>query len=214
MKRLFGGVNALSVPGDDVLTFSKYFLNVLADFPSDQTPLRPQTAELFRRLMADRGTLSPTVNGLPPGLTQADLAPSPHKIVQGPNLIVIMYEAFGGHRQVYLDGRSLPADPQPLWLGYSVGHWDDKTLVIETAGFNDKSRLDAFGHPHSDVLHVTERFRRRDFGHMDVAITVEDKMMYTRPFTVQFADRLIPDTDVGEYYCAENEKDRKHINSE
>src|SRR3977135_3322285 len=121
MRRIFGDVNALSVPGDDALTYSKYFLNLLADFKPEESLLRPETAELFRSLMANRGTESPTVNCLPPGLTQADLGPNPHKIVQAPGLIVIIYEAFGGHRQIYVDGRKPPPDPQPLWLGYSVG---------------------------------------------------------------------------------------------
>jgi hypothetical protein len=123
----------------------------------------------------------------------------------------MMYEGFGGHRQIYLDGRSLPSDLQPLWLGYSVGHWDGETLVVDSGGFNDKSRLDAFGHPHSEALHVVERFRRRDFGHIDVDLTVEDPRQYLTPFTVKFVDRLIPDSDVGEYYCGENEKDKAHI---
>ena len=211
MKRLFGDVSALSVPGDDPLTFSKYFFNVLADFKAEESPLRPEMAERFRSLMENRGTESPTVKCLPPGLTQADLGPNPYKIVQAPGLIVILYEVFGGHRQIYVDGRQPPADPQPLWLGYSVARWDGDTLTVDTMGFNDKSRLDAFRHPHSEDLHVVERFRRRDFGHIDVQLTIDDPGMYSRPFSITFVDRLIPDSDVGEYYCAENEKDRARI---
>jgi hypothetical protein len=211
MKRTFGAINALSVPGDDALTFSKYFLNLLADFTAEQSPLRPEAADRFQQLMANRGAESPTVNCLPPGITQADLGPNPHKIVQAPGVIVIMYEVFGGHRQIYVDGRRPPADPQPLWLGYSVGRWDGDTLAVDTVGFNDKSRLDAYGHPHSEDLHIVERFRRRDFGHMDVQLTIEDPRTYTRPFTIRFTDLLVPDSDVGEYYCSENEKDRAHI---
>jgi hypothetical protein len=211
MRRRFGAVNALSVPGDDVLTYSKYFLDLLTDFRPGESPMRPETEALYQQLRENRGTQSPTANCLPPGITQADLGSSPHKIVQGPGLIVILYEAFGGHRQVYLDGRSLPVDPEPLWLGYSVGHWEGDTLVVDSGGFNDQSRLDAFGHPHSEALRVVERFRRRDLGHMDVEITVDDPDMYQRSFTVKFVDRLLPDTDVGEYFCAENEKDRAHM---
>jgi hypothetical protein len=161
--------------------------------------MRPQTMELFRQLAAPRGTSSPAVNCLPPGLTQADLGPSPHKIIQTPGMIVVLYEVFGGHRQINLDGRSLPADPQPLWLGYSVGRWEGDTLVVETRGFYDKSRLDALGHPHSDALHVIERFHRRDIGHMDVSLTIDDPLMYLRPFTISVIDRLVPDSDVGEF---------------
>jgi hypothetical protein len=211
MKQLFGDINALSVPGDDILTFSKYFLSILVDFKPEESPLRPDAAERFRELMAKRGTESPTANCLPPGITQADVGPNPYKIVQAPGAIVIMYELFGGHRQVYMDARKVPANPQPLWLGYSVGRWDGDTLAVETGGFNDKSRLDAFGHPHSEDLRTVERFHRRDFGHMDVQLTIEDPRTFTRPFTIKFTDRLVPDSDVGEYYCAENERDRAHI---
>jgi hypothetical protein len=211
MEKLFGALYAVSVPGDDIVSNSKYFLNILADFPANSSPMRPETMELFQRLAATRGTSSPTVNCLPPGLTQADLGPSPHKIIQTPGVIVVLYEAFGGHRQIYVDGRSLPADAQPLWLGYSAGRWEGDTLVVDTRGFNDKSRLDALGHPHSEMLHVTERFRRRDFGHMELSLTVDDPQMYRRPFTVSVIDRLVPDSDVGEFFCVENEKDRAHM---
>jgi hypothetical protein len=211
MKRMFGDVNALSVPGDDVLTFSKYFLNLLADFKPEESPLRPEAAERFRWLAANRGRESPTANCLPPGLPQADAGPNPHKIIQTPALIVIIYEAFSSHRQIYLDGRTVPTDREPLWLGYSVGRWDGDTLAVDTVGFNDKSWLDAFGHPHSEDLHVVERFRRRDFGHMDVQLTIDDPRMYARPFTVKLTDLLVPDSDIGEYFCSENERDRAHI---
>jgi hypothetical protein len=211
MERLFGALRAVSVPGDDIVSDSKYFLNVLADAPANSSPMRAETQELFQRLAATRGTSSPTVNCLPPGLTQADLGPAPLKIVQTPGLIVVLYEAFGGHRQIYLDGRALPADSQPLWLGYSIGHWEGDTLVVDSRGFNDKSRLDALGHPHSEALHVIERFHRRDLGHMDLSLTVDDSQMYLRPFTVSVVDRLVPDSDIGEFFCAENEKDRGHM---
>ena len=96
-------------------------------------------------------------------------------------------------------------------MGYSVGRWEGDTLVVDTVGLNDKSWLDAIGHPHSESLHVTERFLRRDFGHMDVEVTINDPQMYTRPFTVRFTELLLPDTDIQELVCAENEKDRDHL---
>jgi hypothetical protein len=96
-------------------------------------------------------------------------------------------------------------------LGYSVGKWDGDMLVVDTAGFNDRSWLDAFGHPHSEAMHVTERFHRRDFGHMEVQITVDDPTMYTKPFSIKIEQRLLPDTDLIESICMENEKDRAHI---
>jgi hypothetical protein len=210
-KRLFGDITALSVPGDDPLTFSKYFANLLADFKPEESPLRPEAAERFRRLTANRGRESPTANCLPPGLPEADLGPIPYKVVQTPAVIVVMYESFNAHRQIYLDGRTPPADPQPLWLGYSTGKWDGDSLVVNTVGFNDKSWLDAYGHPHSEDLHVVERFRRRDFGHLDLQLTVEDPKTFTRPFTINFTDLLVPDSDIGENFCSENEKDRAHM---
>src|SRR5262249_22477755 len=135
----------------------------------------------------------------------------PNKVIQTPRLIVMIFESDSTIRQIYTDGRSLPEDPQPAWLGYSVGKWDHDTLVVETAGFNDKSWLDAFGHPHSDALRVTERYRRRDFGHMDVEMTFDDPKMYTKPFTIKFTQRLLADSDILESFCAENEKDRAHM---
>ena len=123
----------------------------------------------------------------------------------------MLYEQDTSFRQIFIDGRKLPADLQPAWLGYSVGKWDGDTLVVDTAGFNDRSWLDAFGHPHSESMRVTERFHRRDFGHMEVQITVDDPTMYTKPFTIKINQRLLPDTDLIESFCLENEKDRAHI---
>src|SRR5262249_31353578 len=120
-------------------------------------------------------------------------------------------ELLGIHRQVYLDDRKLPANPDPLWLGYSVGKWDGDTLQIDTTGFNDKSWLDAFGHTHSEALRIVECFRRRSFGYLDGQINVDDPNTFSRPFTIRFMDRLVPDSDVGEFFCAENERDRAHI---
>ena len=106
--------------------------------------------------------------------------------------------------------RCLPMDPQPSWLGYSVGHWEGDTLVAETIGLNDKTWLDDSGHPHTEALHVVERFRRRDFGHMETQITVDDPEAYTRPWTVTIQKRLMPDTELIEFIC-ENEKDYVHL---
>jgi hypothetical protein len=126
-------------------------------------------------------------------------------------VIALLYEQYTRFRQIFIDGRKPPNDPQPSWLGYSVGKWDGDSLVVDTAGFNDRTWLDAFGHPHSEAMRVTERFQRRDFGHMDVQITVDDSKMYTRPFTIKINQRLLPDTDLIESVCLENEKDRAHI---
>jgi hypothetical protein len=146
------------------------------------------------------------------GVPRAELIAFPFKIVQTPGLIVMMYEADNTRRQIYTDGRKLPTDPNPTWMGYSVGHWEGETLVVDTAGFNDKIWLDIFGHPVSESMHVQERFSRRDFGHMDLQITIDDPKMYTKPFTFKVTQLLLPDSDIFEYFCTENEKDRAHIN--
>ena len=115
---------------------------------------------------------------------------------------------FGMSRQIYTDGRSLPREITfPAWLGYSVGRWDGDTLVVETIGFNDKTWLDNRGHPHSDAMRVTERYRRRDVGHLDVEITIDDRTFYNRPFTFNVTHLLEVDSDILEYVCNEGERD-------
>jgi len=211
-ERLFGDVSFAVVPGDDFRSFSKYFFNVLADFKPEEAPIRPEAAELFRKR---GGKDNPVSRCLPLGIPSAEiLSYAPYKIIQTPGLIVMLYEVDNTHRQVYTDGRKLPADPQPAWLGYSVGKWEGDTLVVDTAGFNDQSWLDVTGHPHSEALRIQERFRRRDFGHMEVQVTIDDPKTFTKPFTIKFNQLLIPDSDILEYFCTENEKDRAHLASQ
>jgi hypothetical protein len=211
LVRMYGDMSAFSVPGDDPHSLSKYTLNVFADFKRGEEPIRP-TAAAAARLHPP--TAIPTSFCLPGGIPFASLLPEPFKIIQTPGLIVMLFtEVDGTVRQIYTDGRKVPPDPQPLWLGYSVGKWDGDVLVVDTVGFNDKTWLDGFGHAHSEDLHVVERFARRDFGHMDVQVTIDDPRTYTRPFTIKITDLLLPDTDVMESYCAENEKDRPHLST-
>ena len=124
---------------------------------------------------------------------------------------MVLYEMDNTHRQIYTDGRKIPADPNPSWLGYSVGRWERDTFVVDSAGFNDRARLDGGGHPRSEALRLQERFHRRDFGHMNVEIIVDDPKLYTKPFTVKVTEILLPDSDVVETICNENEKDRAHL---
>ena len=211
LTALFGDVAALAVPGDDPRTFTKYVFNILADFKPEEAPLRPEFAEIFGKRAQVLGLDIPTSHCLPGGIPFSMLLPFPTKIVQTPGLIVMLLEGDGTSRRVYMDGRKHPIDPQPLWMGYSVGHWEGDTLVVDTRGFNDQSWLDGFGHPHSEDMRVTEHFHRRDFGHMDVQITIDDPKVYTKPFSIRVTHRLLPDTDILESYCAENERDRKHL---
>jgi hypothetical protein len=208
MKRLYGDdVNTTQVPGMEADTVSKYAINILLDFKPEESPLRPEAAELMKH--RPPGT-NPADNCLPLGIPFASLVSEPVKVVQSPGLMVMLFESADAHRQIYTDGRPLPKDPFPAWLGYSVGKWEGDTLVVETSGFNDKTWLDAMGHPHSDQLRITERYRRRDFGHIDVQTTFDDSKMYTRPFTIKLTYRLLADSDILEFFCAENEKDRQH----
>ena len=121
------------------------------------------------------------------------------KIVQTPGLTLIMHELDNATRQIYTDGRPHPVDPNPSWLGYSTGRWEKDTLVVETIGFNGKAPLDIIGHPRSESMRITERYQRRDVGHLDVAITFDDPVNYTRPFTINVTHLLQPDTDILEY---------------
>lgn len=211
--RLFGDeFDKFAVLGDDPTTFPKYLLDILVDFKPADSPLRPEFAALFRSNAEHKGTASPVAQCLPQGLPRADLHNyAPFKMIQTPEEIAVLYEIDNTFRQIYLDGRKLPVDPQPSWLGYSVGTWEGDTLVVNSVGFNDRSWLDVAGHPHSEDLHIQERFHRRDFGHMDLSITVEDPKMYAKPFTVKVTELLVPDSDVLESVCNENEKDRAHI---
>src|SRR5262249_9384985 len=115
------------------------------------------------------------------------------------------------YRRVFLDGRKLPIDPNPSFMGYSVGHWEGDTLVVESAGFNDRTWLDFGGHPHSEGLRVTERYRRLDIGHLDLKVTLEDAKVYARPWTIPIAVDLVTDTEMLEYVCNENQKDYDHL---
>jgi len=214
MKRLFGddlikAADATSVPGMELDTISKYAINIFADFKPGEEPMRPGAGALFGK-RAQGGVRDPGVDCLPLGIPISSLVSEVHKIVQTPGLIVVLLEVDNAHRQIYTDGRKLPVDPQPSWLGYSVGKWEGDTLVVDTVGFNDKAWLDVLGHPRSESMRLTERYHRRDFGHMDVEMTFDDAKMYTKPFTIKVTHQLIPDSDILEYFCAENEKDRAH----
>jgi hypothetical protein len=201
------GVNLL---GED--RPSKYFFNILSDFKPGDAPLQASTASVFRERAAVRGRDAPYSRCLPFGIPLEDLAPFPFKIIQTASVVVMLSEGDGAFRQIHTDGRKLPADnPLPSWMGYSTGRWEGDTLVVDTTGFNDRSWLDAAGHPHTEDLHVTERFHRRDMGHMEVQITIDDPKSYTKPFTMKINQLLLPDTELIETVCLESEKDVKHL---
>ena len=185
-----------------------YVANIAGDLkPGD---VQPWAQAIYQQRSENLGKDDPwTVKCLPKGtrhLTNGGLA----RIIQTPSLVAILYEDLA-YRQIHMDGRQLPKDPDPSYMGYSVGHWDGDALVVESIGFKDTTWLDMGGHPHTEALRITERFQRRDFGHMDLRITIDDPKAYARPWTIAAAINLVPDTELLEYVCAENEKDAAHL---
>jgi len=189
---------------------SKYFRDVLADFPADQRPLTAEGADRLRR-NGQPGVFNPVLNCLPDGVPHGDLLPEPFKILHSRGVILMLYEVETTFRQIFTDGRALPKDPSPSWQGYSVGHWQGDTLVIDTIGFNDQSWLDARGTPRSTEMRTEERIRRRDYGHLELAITLTDPRTFTKPITFSVVAELMPDTDLLEHYCLENERDDRRM---
>jgi hypothetical protein len=182
------------------------FLNV-AQNVKDGLPLLPHAQALFEARRAGNGKDNPEAHCLPMGIMQFHTQGAPRKIVQTPGLILILYEASMGLRQIFTDGRALPdADAQPWWYGYSVGRWEDDTLVVETRGLRDGGWLDVFGTPLTDAATLTERFRRVSYGRMEIDITVDDPQSYSRQWTVRVNQRLMPDQELIEFVCLENQR--------
>jgi hypothetical protein len=175
-------------------------------------PLQPWAAELKKQRMALNSKDNPDAHCLPLGIVQFHTHVEPRRIVQSPSLLVIMYEANYGLRQIFLDGRPLPpqGDPQPWWYGYSTGRWDGDTLVVETNNLRDGGWLDIYGSPLTDAATITERFRRPNFGSLEIEITVDDPKAYTRPWTVTLTQRIMVDEEMMEFICLENERSSKH----
>jgi hypothetical protein len=170
-------------------------------------PPQPWAEALSKKRVQDLGKDDPGVLCQPLG-PRADAGI--RKVVQTPALIVILYDDLT-YRQIFLDGRTLEDDPNPAWMGYAVGHWDGDTLVVQSAGFNDRTWLDDKGHPHSEALRVTERIRRLDFGHLEVQRTMEDPKALTKPLAIPLRFELDADTEMIEYVCTENERDRQNL---
>src|SRR5436190_11425934 len=186
------------------------YLRNLAKDLKEEVPFQPWAKAVYdERAAGLHWREEPDANCLPQGVPKILVAPAPWKVVQTPNLIVFVHEAFNLWRQVFLDGRELAVadDTTPTWMGYSVGKWDGDTLMVESRGFNGKVWLDQLGKPSTEALHVTERFRRKDFGHMEILVTIDDPKAYTKPWTVTVEARLLTNTELMEFICLENEKD-------
>ena len=193
-----------------------YFYDLAKDLKPGDVVMQPWAKALQAQREGKEHQDDPLSDCMPPGVPRISMSTEtmvhPFKIVQTPKLVVLLYEtsANSTFRQVFLDGRRLPKDPQPTWLGYSIGRWEGDTLVVDTIGFNGRSWVDtAKGHPQTEAAHVTERFTRRDFGHLEIDITIDDPKAYVKPWSAKVPVHLLPDSDLIETYC-ENEKDEVH----
>jgi hypothetical protein len=187
----------------------KYLQNIAVDV--GEAPFQPWAAALYKERADNLGKGRPSERCIPHGIPDGMLVRnSPFKIVQTPAVTVVLYEEFNHYRQIFSDGRGFPPEANPSWFGYSTGKWEGDTFVAETIGFNDESWFDDPGHPHSDALRVTERFRRIDFGHMQMQVTFDDPKAYTKPWSANVPFTLIPDSELIESIC-ENERDRAHM---
>jgi hypothetical protein len=196
----------LQVDHDDV---TKNYLNIFWGMKPEEEPLRPEAAAIVEEFRK-RGDDPPSARCLPASLP-ASLMILVFKMIQAPRETVVLFDDGDPSRQIFTDGRSVPNDISPSWMGYSVGRWQGDIFVVETSGFNDRAALDGAGHPRSEGLRMTERYRRRDFGHMDLDLTLDDSKYYTHPFSLHLDLTLQPDTDIYENVCNENEKDRSHV---
>jgi hypothetical protein len=189
----------------------KYLLNLAADLKPEDIPLQPWAAALYKERIENNGKDHPGVRCWPSGIPEKNNIPDGLKVVQTPDLIVFLHESRTIYRQIFTDGRPLPRDPQPTWMGYSVGKWDNGTLVVETIGQNGKTWLDMRGLPGTEALRVTERFSRPDIGHVDIDVTIDDPRAYTKPWSVRLGWNLLPDAELIESICEENNKDLPHM---
>lgn len=188
----------------------RHMLNIMADLEPDSVGLRPWAASLLDQRMQNRGLDSPLAFCKPTGVPFVNAVVLPYKIIQTPDIVVILYEENTVFRQIFLDGREPVADPLPRWMGYSTGRWNEDELVVETIGLTAESWLDGMGHPHSESMRVVERFRRPDAGHLEIETTIDDPETYTRPITYTVTATVMPDDDLLEYFCTENEISSAH----
>lgn len=219
IERLYGkGVadGPLATAGDDVNLHSKYFMNIFIDYKKGEEPLTPAARAAMHRppqgAGGGGGERSPMSYCLPSGMPNRWFFDRPLTIFQTPKQLGIFYEADGAFREIHTDGRKLPEDPFPSWTGYSTGHWDGDILVVDSNGYNLRTRLPG-GYPHSESMQIEERFHRRDYGHLDIDITLNDPVMLTKPVTVRVTELLLPESDMVEYFCAEGERDSANMSA-
>jgi hypothetical protein len=176
-------------------------------------PYQPWARDLVKARQSEQRVNDPMSRCIPIGPVRLHTWNGPRKLVQTPGLLIVMNEPDTSYRQIFTDGRPLPKDPNPSWNGYSTGKWEGNTLVVQTIGLRDRMWLDATGNPLTDAARLTERFRRPDFGHLEVDITVDDPKAYTQPFTIALHQAIKLDTDLLDYVCSENEKDATRLSN-
>ena len=213
LSGVWQGVNVLGGAQQPAIAFSEGppvagFLNIAQNM-KEGAPLKPEGEAILKQRRDANGRDNPEARCLPMGIMQFHTQGAPRKLIQTRDLLVILYEASMGIRQIFMDGRKAPSDdPQPWWYGYSVGRWDGDTLVIETTGLRDDGWLDVFGMPLTDAAKLTERFRRPSYGRMEIDVTIDDPKVYTKPWTVRVNQRIMPDQELLEFVCLENNRYR------
>ena len=188
-----------------------YTGNLAKDLKPGEVSFQPWAETVYKHRQETQGKEDPQAYCVLSGVPREHVVPYPFKILNSAGEMVILYEALHSYRQIFMDGRPLPKDPNPTWMGYSVGHWEDDTLVVQSSGFVDNNWLDNGGHMGTEALRLTERFRRPDFGHIQLELVIDDPKAYTKPWTVHLTFNATPDTELIEYVCSENEKDVGHL---
>ena len=189
----------------------KHLLNLAADMKPGDVPLQPWAEAVYKERIDNNGKDHPGVRCWPSGIPEKNNIPDGVKVVQTPDLVLLLHESRTIYRQVFTDGRAHPKDPQPTWMGYSIGRWEGDTLVVETIGQNGRTWLDMRGLPATNALRVVERFRRPSIGRIEIDVTIDDPKAYTKPWDVKLSWSLLPDTDLIESICEENNKDLPHM---
>jgi hypothetical protein len=175
-------------------------------------PFQPWAKKAYEDALANLSKDDPEGLCLPPGIPRMMATPFPFQIFQQPDRVIFLFEG-GTHifRTIYTDGRPHLKDPNPSFLGDSIGHWEGDTLVVDAIGFNDESWLDQDGHPHTDALHVIERYTRTDEMTLHYEVTIDDPKAYTKPWTTSYTIPWQPGAELLEYICQENNKDLPHM---
>jgi hypothetical protein len=189
----------------------KHLLNLAADLPAGSVPLQPWAEAVYKERIETNGKDHPGVRCWPSGIPEKLNIPDGLKLIQTPDVMIFLHESRTIYRQVFTDGRPLPKDPQPAWMGYSVGRWDRDTFIIETIGQNGKTWLDMRGLPGTEALKTTERYTRPTVGRILIDLTIDDPKAYTKPWNVQLSWSLQPDIELIESICEENNKDLPHM---